>query len=137
MVTMHDIYVSEGELTFCFDGVPTTAHGVATFTIRQDRPPTSALEVPATMTGITETFGSIHLDIQGNNEIIQKLRHGDQFILMGVFKKRSAYDANAWVIRGTISSVNLVKSKFTFEFMNGVSAQYATGELNFSQCPPR
>lgn len=134
---MHDIYVSEGELTFCFDRVPATAHGVATFTMEQDRAPISALETPATLPGITETFGSIHLDIQGNNEIIQKLRHGDQFILMGIFKKRSAHDANAWVIRGTISSVNLVKSKFTFEFMNGVSAQYATSELNFSQCPPR
>ncbi len=133
---MRDIHVSEGELTFCFDRVPTIAHGVATFTMRQDEIPASTLEGSAMMPGITETFGSVHLDIQGNNEIIQKLRHGDQFVLMGIFKKRSA-DANAWVIRGTISSVNLVKSKFTFEFMNGVSAQYAIGELTFSQCPPR
>ncbi|MDD1720651.1 MAG: hypothetical protein LUP95_01520 [Euryarchaeota archaeon] len=133
---MHDIYVSEGELIFCFDRMPTTAHGVATFAMRQDETPTPTLEAPA-MPRVTETFGSIHLDIHGNNEIIQKLRHGDQFTLMGAFKKRSAYDVNAWVIRGTISSVNLVKSRFTFEFMNGVSAQYAMGEFNFSQCPPR
>ena len=84
----------------------------------------------------TGVFGSIHLDIQGNNEVIQKLRHGDQFVLMGVFRKKLA-DADAWVIRGTIFSVNLVKSKFTFEFMNGVSNRYATSELSFSQCPPR
>ncbi len=133
---MHDIYVSDGELTFCFDRVPTTVHGVATFTIRQDDIPVSMLEPLATMRSVTETFGSVHLDVQGNNEAIEKLRRYDHFILMGIFKKGAA-DAHAWVIRGTISSVNLVKSKFTFEFMNGVSAQYAASELDFSTCPPR
>ncbi len=133
---MHDIYVSEGELIFCFDTVPSTAHGVATFTMGQDEIPTSGSEATAMARERAETFGSIHLDIQGNNEVIQKLRHGDQFVLMGVFRKKSA-DANTWVIRGTIFSVNLVKSRFTFEFMNGISNRYATNELNFSQCPPR
>ncbi|MGZ4906518.1 MAG: hypothetical protein ACXV5T_07280 [Halobacteriota archaeon] len=133
---MHDIYVSEGELIFCFDMVPSTARGVATFTMGHDEIPTSGLRAPTMARDRTETFGSIHLDIQGNNEVIQKLRHGDQFVLMGVFREKSA-DTNAWVIRGTISSVNLVKSKFTFEFMNGVSNRYAISEMNFSQCPPR
>ena len=133
---MRDIYVSEGHLIFCFDMVPSTAHGVATFTMGQDEIPTSGLEAPSMAREGTGVFGSIHLDIQGNNEVIQKLRHGDQFVLMGVFRKKLA-DADAWVIRGTIFSVNLVKSKFTFEFMNGVSNRYATSELSFSQCPPR
>ncbi len=133
---MYDIYVSEGALTFCLNRVPTPARGVATFTMGGDRAPASTSAAPATTAEATETFGSIHLDMRGNDEVIQKLRHGDQFILMGVFKKSSALNAHAWVIRGVISSVNLVKSKFTFEFINGVSAQYPMRELDFSQCPP-
>ncbi len=133
---MHDIYVSEGQFIFCFDHVPTPAHGVATFAMTRDAVPASALNPALTTRGTTETFGSVHLDIQGNNEIIQKLRHGDQFVLMGVFTKRSSHDADSWIIRGTISSVNLAKSKFTFEFINGVSSHYAAGDMDFSRCPP-
>ncbi len=137
MNTMHDIYVSDGELTFCFDSVPTTARGVATFTMRHDTAPPPHLEVPVAAKGVTETFGSVHLEFQGNNEVIQKLRHGDRFIVMGVFKKRSVHEASPWIVQGTISSVNLIKSRFTFDFINGVSAQYTAREFNFSQCPPR
>ncbi len=135
MITMHDIYVSDGELTFCFDSMPTDARGVATFAMRHDTVPASKLD--ASRATNVETFGSIHLDIHGNNEVIQKLRHGDKFILMGIFRKRSAHETNVWIIQGAISSVNLVKEKFTFDFVNGVSAQYAADEVNLSQCPPR
>ncbi len=135
MVTMHDIYVSDGELTFCFDNVPTAVRGVAAFTMRHDTGPAPKPEVHGATKA--ETFGSVHLDIQGNNEVLQRLRHGDEFTLMGLFRKRSARDTSAWIVQGTIASVNLVKEKFTFDFINGVSARYATSELNLSQCPPR
>ncbi len=137
MVMTYDIHVSEGALTFCFGGVPTTAHGIATFTVGQDTTARTPLEGPAAPAGRTETFGSVHLNIHGNNEVIPKLRRGDRFLLMGTFNKRSGHDVNAWIVQGTISSVNLIQSKFTFEFINGVSTKYTASELNFSQCPPR
>ncbi len=133
----HDIHVSEGALTFCFGGVPTTAHGIAIFAVGQDATPHAPLEGSTAPADSAETFGSVHLNIQGNNEVIPKLRRSDQFILMGTFKKQSGHDANAWIVRGTISSVNLTQSKFTFEFINGFSTRYTTSEPNFSQCPPR